>query len=163
MSAFSFCNKPPTTILYSCVWKPSAQPVLYVGTSEEQMYITSRTPRCYVPHVLVSSQLNVFIFLCVRKVAVHTEIHLWPTRISNSWRYARCPLPVAAPYPTYTCKPLTDAQLFSMVGLSAARHQRRVAVKVRVGCRCAHGTFCRRLREDYKSECVRVLPHLFAC
>ena len=136
--------------------------MLYVRTPDGQTDLTGPTPHCYVPHVLVSSQLNVFIFLYLRKVAVHTEIHLWPTRISSYWRYARCPPPVATPYPTYTCKLLTGAQLFPAVGLRAARHQRTVPVKVRVGCRCAHGTLCRRLREDYKSECVRVLPHLFA-
>ena len=137
--------------------------MLCLRTSEGQMDVTGPTPHCYVPHVLVSSQLNMFFFLDLRKVAVHTEIHLWPTRISSSLRYARCPPPVATPYPTYTCKVLTGAQLFPAVGFRASRQKRREPVKVRVGCRWARGTFCRRLHEDYKSGCVRVLPHLFAC
>jgi hypothetical protein len=79
--------------------------------------VTGPTPRCNVPPVLVSSQLNMFFFLDLRKVVVHAEVILWPTRISNSSRYAKCPPPVAAPCPIYTCKLLTGAQLFHVEGL----------------------------------------------
>jgi hypothetical protein len=127
------------------------------------MDLTGPTPRCYVPRLLMSTQMENFIFLDLRKVAVHKEMHVWPSRITSYWRYAICPPPVAAPYLTYTCKLLTDAKLFHVVGFRAARHQRRVPVKVRVGCLWANGTFSLILREDYKSVCVRVLPHLFEC
>ena len=41
-----------------------------------------------------------FFFLDLRSVTSHTEIQLWPARISSSWPYARCPLPMAAHYST---------------------------------------------------------------
>jgi hypothetical protein len=137
-------QNPHGTFVQLCV-KTELHYVLYVRTPEGQMDLTGPTLHCYVPGVFVSSQLNMFFFLELRKLAVHTEIHLWPTRISSTWRYARCPPPVATPCSTYTYKVLTDANLFPVMCLRAAGQLRRVPVKVTVGYRLTHGTLRRRL------------------